>query len=126
MKTSEALFELFPAEKDIPDEFRLPAPIRQRTYLVNGELRTWNGNYHTVLSPVCVKRPGGDVRQLEIGSVPMCGEPESDDALDAAVAAYDSGRGEWPTMSVAERIGCIEDFTKQMVAQRRQVSHLIM
>ena len=29
-------------------------------------------------------------------------------------------------MSVPERIGCIEEFTEQMVAQRRQIVHLIM
>jgi len=123
---SETLKQLFPLEKDIPEKYRLLSPIRQRTYLLNGELKTWNGGYHTVLSPVCVRSPDGEVQQLEIGSVPMVGEAESDEALDAAVAAYDNGRGAWPTMSVAERIECIEEFTKQMVAQRRQVVHLIM
>jgi aldehyde dehydrogenase (NAD+) len=54
------------------------------------------------------------------------GEAESDAALDAAVAAYDSGRGEWPTMSVAERIGRMQEFTKQMQAKRREVVRLIM
>lgn len=34
-------------------------------------------------------------------------------ALDAAVHAFDNGRGEWPTMSVADRIICVENFTKK-------------
>ncbi|MDH8650067.1 aldehyde dehydrogenase family protein, partial [Klebsiella pneumoniae] len=54
------------------------------------------------------------------------GIPEAKVALDAAVAAYDSGRGEWPTMTVAQRIGCMQDFTRQMVARREQIVNLIM
>ena len=54
------------------------------------------------------------------------GEAESDAALDAAVAAYDSGRGAWPTMPVAERIACMHDFVRQMVAQRQPIVSLIM
>ncbi|MBX4144849.1 aldehyde dehydrogenase family protein, partial [Ralstonia pickettii] len=49
------------------------------------------------------------------------GEP-----LDAAVRAYDSGRGEWPTMKVEQRIACMQDFIKRMVAQRELVVNLIM
>ena len=54
------------------------------------------------------------------------GEAESDAALDAAVAAYDNGRGAWPTMTVAERIAAMQDFTRQMVAKRAEVVRLIM
>src|SRR5437667_4598608 len=126
MIDSGTLKQLFPLGSEIPEENRLLSPISQRTYLVNGELKTWNGDCQTVFSPVCVKLPNGELQQVGVGSVPMVGEAESDEALDAAVAAYDNGRGAWPTMSVAERIECIEEFTKQMVAQRYQVVHLIM
>src|SRR5438132_4304046 len=126
MITSETLAKLFPLERDIPAEHRLAAPIQQRTWLVNGQLRTWNGTCKTVLSPVCVRSPGNELKQLEIGSYPVMGETQSDEALDAAVAAYDNGRGEWPTMPVADRIDCMQDFVKQMVAQLRAVSRLIM
>ncbi len=126
MVTSETLAKLFPLERDIPAEHRLAAPIQQRTWLVNGQLRTWNGTCKTVLSPVCVRSPGNELKQLEIGSYPVMGETQSDEALDAAVAAYDSGRGEWPTMPVADRIDCMQDFVKQMMAQRRAVTQLIM
>ena len=126
MVTSETLGKLFPPEAEIPAEYRLAAPIQQRTWLVNGELRTWNGTSKTVLSPVCVRSPGNELKQLEIGSYPVMGETQSDEALDAAVAAYDNGRGEWPTMPVADRIDCMQDFVKQMIAQRRTVTQLIM
>ncbi|TMH67354.1 MAG: NADP-dependent glyceraldehyde-3-phosphate dehydrogenase [Betaproteobacteria bacterium] len=126
MITSETLAKLFPLERDIPAEHRLAAPIQQRTWLVNGQLGTWNGTCKTVLSPVCVRSSGNELKQLEIGSYPVMGETQSDEALDAAVAAYDNGRGEWPTMPVADRIDCMQDFVKQMMAQRRAVTQLIM
>jgi len=126
MITSETLAKLFPLERDIPAEHRLAAPIQQRTWLVNGELRTWQGTCKTVLSPVCVSSPGNELKQIEIGSYPVMSETQSDEALDAAVAAYDNGRGEWPTMPVADRIDCMQDFVKQMMAQRRTVTQLIM
>ena len=64
--------------------------------------------------------------QVEIGSYPHGGVAEADEALAAAVAAYDNGRGEWPTMTVAERIACMQDFTKKMVAARGEVVQLLM
>ncbi|RJG03629.1 NADP-dependent glyceraldehyde-3-phosphate dehydrogenase [Noviherbaspirillum sedimenti] len=126
MKNQRELLTLFPAQHEIPDAHRLPAPLRQRTYLVNGELKTWDGEVQRVLSPVCVRSADGELEQIEIGSYPMHDEAASDAALDAAVNAYDNGRGEWPTMSVAQRIDCIENFTRQMVAQRQRIVQLIM
>ena len=126
MMTAEDLQRRFPGASDIPPEHRLASPIHQRTYLVGGEFRAWDGECKTVLSPICVRQPDGTVRQLEIGSYPVMGEAQSDAALDAAVAAYDNGRGAWPTMTVAERIGCMHDFVNRMVAQRQRIVSLIM
>ena len=122
----DTLKKLFPREGEIPPEHRLAKPIHQRANLINGELVTWSGQCKTVLSPVCVRISDDELKQVEIGSYPVMGEAESDAALDAAVAAYDNGRGEWPTMRVAKRIECMEDFVKQMVAVRQEVSRLIM
>ena len=126
MVTSESLCQLFPKADAIPAEQRLASSIHQTTWLVGGEVREWSGKRKVVQSPVCVRLPDGTKQQIEIGSYPVMGEAESDEALDAAVAAYDNGRGEWPTMPVADRIDCMQDFVKQMVAQRRPVSRLIM
>ncbi len=126
MRNTENLKQLFPGPGEIPLGHRLASPIHQRTYLVDGEFRIWNGACKTVLSPICEQQPDGTVQQLEIGSYPVMGEAESDAALDAAVAAYDSGRGEWPTMPVAGRIACMQDFVRQMVAQRQTIVSLIM
>jgi glyceraldehyde-3-phosphate dehydrogenase (NADP+) len=126
MTTAENLKQRFPSPREIPQEHRLVSPIHQRTYLVGGEILKWDGACKTVLSPVCTRTADGEVRQVEIGSYPVMGEAQSDSALDAAVAAYDNGRGQWPTMTVAERIACMQDFVRQMVAQRATIVRLIM
>ena len=121
-----ALDALFPFLEAIPQAHRLPEPIHQRSHLLGGEIRTWDGAVKTVLSPICVRDADGALSQCVIGSYPVMGEAGSDAALDAAVAAYNQGRGEWPTMRVAERIACMLDFVRQMVAQRSRVVNLIM
>ena len=46
--------------------------------------------------------------------------------LNAAVRAWDYGRGEWPTMSVATRIAAVEMFAAEMSTVRREVVNLLM
>jgi glyceraldehyde-3-phosphate dehydrogenase (NADP+) len=125
MLTSQQLKELFPEESRLKD-CDVPPPLHQRETLVNGELRPWTGSVETVRSAICVRKADGSLDQVELGSHPIGGVPEAQVALDAAVAAYDNGRGEWPTMTVAQRIACMQDFTRQMVARREQIVSLIM
>ncbi|SOD12224.1 NADP-dependent glyceraldehyde-3-phosphate dehydrogenase [Pedobacter xixiisoli] len=119
------LENLFPLEADIPEAYALEGPLDQRSYLSNGDMLTWSGDVHTVLSPICIKTAKGLERKL-IGTYPLCGEKEAQIALDAAVAAYNNGRGEWPTMSVAQRIECVEKFTRDIIAKKDEVVKLIM
>ena len=124
--TSEQLGELFPASADIPPEQRPPGPLHQSHYLIDGELLRWDGPVHKVLSAVCVRDADGRLAQVELGSCPQGGEAEAEAALAAAVKAYDNGRGPWPTMSVAERIACMQAFAKAMQARREEVVRLLM
>ncbi|QQT26969.1 NADP-dependent glyceraldehyde-3-phosphate dehydrogenase [Sphingobacterium spiritivorum] len=119
------LEDIFLQEEDIPDEYALHEQIDQREYLSNGEMKAWNGPVNEVFSPICVKTKDG-LQRKRIGSFPVCTEKESQEALDAAVAAYDNGRGQWPTMSVADRITCVENFTHKMIEQKNIVVKLIM
>ena len=122
----ERLRALFPRETDVPEDCRLPAPLHQRTLLFNGALHPWKGRTRPVLSPVHVVLPDGSLSPVELGSVPETGAGEADAALAAAARAWDNGRGVWPTLPVAERIGCVEGFTNQLAALRREIVHLIM
>ena len=121
-----ALLALFPATGAVPEASRLVAPLHQSTILVNGELREWAGATHSVTSPVCERGADGSVTPVLLGSYPVTTEAESREALAAAVAAYDNGRGGWPTMSVAKRIAHVEDFTRRMVAKRADIVRLIL
>jgi aldehyde dehydrogenase (NAD+) len=126
MANSDALRQLFPQDGELPADHRPPPPIHQRAYLLNGELKAWDGPVDPVRSPVCVRTADGRLKQVELGSMPSGGEREAEEALEAAVAAYDEGRGHWPTMMVAERIGCLQDFTNQMISRRQEVVDLIV
>lgn len=125
MLFTEQLTQLFVAKDKIPAEFALAAPVDQREYLSDGEMKQWNGAVHTVYSPVCVPTPDG-LQRIAIGSYPVCTEKEAMESLEAAVRAYNNGRGEWPLMSVAERIRCVEQFTYKMVEQKDLVVKLLM
>ena len=123
---SQVLASLFPAnEQAVPAEYRID-PIHQREYLLNGEMRSWNGRVSDVYSPVCYPDANGILQRQLVGSFPVTGPAEALEALEAAVAAYDNGRGEWPQMSVAGRIQCMETFVGKMLEQRKLVINLIM
>lgn len=94
--------------------------------LVGGELKPWDGPVEKVRSAICIRRADGSLEQVELGSYPAGGIAEAEEALAAAVAAYDNGGGEWPTMTVADRIACMQDFTRKMVAGRDEIVKLIM
>ncbi|MFJ4455853.1 NADP-dependent glyceraldehyde-3-phosphate dehydrogenase [Pseudomonas sp. NPDC089392] len=119
------LDSLFPSAENIPETWRLGAPLEQRDYLVNGELRRWDGPLATVRSPVWLKE-GDEERQVILGSAPLLDADTALTALDAAVQAYDKGRGAWPNMRVAERIQHVETFLARMREQRQAVVKLLM
>jgi glyceraldehyde-3-phosphate dehydrogenase (NADP+) len=123
---AEFLKRLFPPAGEIPLEHRPPSPIHQRRVLIDGELKSRDGPGVAVMSPIRVRNAAGRLEQVELGSYPEGSEADADEALAAALGAYDNGRGAWPTMSVAERIGCLQTFTTEMVTRKRDIVRLIM
>jgi len=119
------LENLFPKATDIPKEFDLTQPIEQREYLVNGEMRKWAGKTQDVWSPIYVKTSNG-FEQKRIGSYPITDATDAMEVLYAGVKAYSNGRGEWPSMSVSQRIECVEKFTQKMIQKRDEVVKLLM
>jgi acyl-CoA reductase-like NAD-dependent aldehyde dehydrogenase len=124
MQASE-LEKLFPKAAEIPKEFDLINPIEQREYLVNGEMRQWSGKTQDVWSPIYVKTDKG-FEQKRIGSYPITDATDAMEVLYAGVKAYSNGRGEWPSMSVSQRIECVEKFTQKMIQKRDEVVKLLM
>ncbi|WP_045837353.1 NADP-dependent glyceraldehyde-3-phosphate dehydrogenase [Hyphomicrobium sp. 99] len=125
MVTTDHLRALFPDDAALKAHDP-PSPIDQRNILVDGELKHWPGETVPVRSAVCVRKPDGSLEQIRLGSYPTAGIPEAMEALDAAVEAYDDGRGEWPTMAVAQRIACMQEFTRLMIESRGEIIDLIM
>ncbi len=120
-----SLTQLFPADDQIPVAYRIE-PVHQREYLINGEMRQWDGPTTDVYSQIGVPDADGTIKPRLVGSFPVGTEKEAMEALDAAVAAYDNGRGEWPTMSVAGRIACMDTFVGKMLEQKQRVVSLMM
>ena len=116
---------VFPRATDIPESLLNGSPCIQTGYLVNGEIRVWEGSRQEVLSPVWVVGDTGP-KPFFIGEYPLLTEAEAFQALDAAVAAYDHGRGLWPTLSVAERIDHMERFVFRMIEAKDRVVRFLM
>jgi aldehyde dehydrogenase (NAD+) len=116
----------FPRHQDVPPEHQLTRIVHQRSYLLSGSLVSWNGPIKEVQSPIWLRHEDADPRPVTIGSYPMMGEVESDVVVEAAHAAYDSGRGAWPRMSVALRIEHMERFMRGMAAKRTEIVDLLM
>jgi glyceraldehyde-3-phosphate dehydrogenase (NADP+) len=123
--TKDQLERLFPLEADVPAEFRVDPREYERNYLIGGEIRAWEGPTAEISSPICL-RSGGEPARMTIGHAPAMDEATIMRAVDSAVQAWDNGRGEWPTMSVAGRIERVERFLQIMVSKREEVVRLSM
>lgn len=121
----ETFASLCPTEEEIPEIYRIEQPIRQDFYLIDGELRRWEGPLQQVLSPVQVSRDGKEQRKL-VGEAPLLSVPAALEALEVAVRAYENGRGTWPTMSVGERIRCVTRFAQAVRRERDEIVKLLM
>lgn len=107
----------------IPQEFKINSLNIQDTYLVNGELKKWTGELTPVYSTISST---DKYAPTLLGSVPSMGETEALEVLASASNAYDNGQGLWPTMKVADRIRCMEDFVSKMKTTRTEVIKLLM
>ena len=125
MSLIKKIQNIFPRAADIPEALLNDIPCIQTGYLINGEIIGWEGPRRKVLSPVWL---AGDTepKPFPVGEYPMLTEKEAFQALDAAVAAYDHGRGLWPTLPVAERIGHMQRFVFRMIEEKDRVVRFLM
>ncbi len=117
--------KLFPTADEIPENFRIPKSVEQKEYLINGEIMNWSGPVKDVFSPV-FENKNGELKQVRLGSQPILDRTIALKVLDAAIASYDHGRGEWATMSIKNRIEHMVNFTKRMKEKRNEVVNMIM
>ncbi|MDI6604289.1 MAG: NADP-dependent glyceraldehyde-3-phosphate dehydrogenase [Thermoanaerobacteraceae bacterium] len=125
MNVEENFKDIFPDEKAIPAEFTISSPIIQKEYLLDGKLCQWEGDMQEVYSPIYTKTSQGLSKKF-IGKYPLLTEKEAMEALKSALNAYDEGRGQWPTMAVADRIKHVEEFAFRFKEKKKEVVNLLM
>lgn len=116
---------VFPRTADIPEAMRQPYYADGARYLIDGKVDTWTGPCQEVTSPLCVD-DGAGLAPAKVGHYPLMTSEKAMEALEAACKAYGRGCGEWPTMSVGERIRHLESFIPRMQAVRDEVVRLLM
>lgn len=111
---------------NVPESFQVPLKKNYDNYLLNGELKKWQGKTAEVYSPVYSRNEEGNLGPTLLGTLPVMGEKDALEALDAANEAFSNGTGQWPTMRVEERIACVEKFASLMKTKRDEVVNFIM
>ena len=109
----------------IPVEYQ-PKLTNFNQYLIDGELKTWNGNMADVFSTIRTENQNGEMAPTLLGSVPDMESESALKALESAKKAFDRGKGQWPTMRVRERLNCLERFANKMKLHRAEVVKLLM
>lgn len=108
---------------NIPDEFLIKDLLHQQTYLSNGELITWDGDTDQVFSTISSTK---EYQPTLLGTIPHLNKETALQVLKSSCNAYAKGQGEWPTMKVAQRIACMENFVSQMKTKREEVVKYLM
>jgi glyceraldehyde-3-phosphate dehydrogenase (NADP+) len=116
---------VFPTNADIPESFQMKAAIEQKSYLINGEMRAWHGAFQDVYSPIYIQNEK-ELKPQRLGSFPLLDAEASLEVLESARNAYNLGKGEWPTMTVKQRITHMLQFVKMMKEKRNDVVNLLM
>ena len=110
--------------QNIPEKYTLNSPIHHDTYLIDGKIGKWNGEFTEVISTLLANEK--DDKYITLGDSPKMDKKHALLALEAADKAYSNGTGTWPTMKVYERINCMQKFVDLMVLKRDEVVKLLM
>ena len=110
--------------QNIPEKYRLNFPTHHDTYLIDGKIGKWNGEFTEVISTLLANEE--DDKYITLGDSPKMDKKHALLALEAADKAFSNGTGTWPTMKVYERINCMQKFVDLMVLKRDEVVKLLM
>lgn len=97
--------------------------INGAKFLCNGEVRAWTGKIADVESPIFLE---GTENKIIIGNQARMSPAEALEALDAAVGAWNKGKGEWPQMTLTDRIKCMEAFVAKLKTKRDTIVNVLM
>jgi glyceraldehyde-3-phosphate dehydrogenase (NADP+) len=105
--------------------------LHQKEYLINGQILNWSGESTEVKSPIFTvnsftPQTAMPVCNYTVGSYPKMTSVEALQTLDAAVNAYDKGRGIWPKMTVKQRIEHVVRFAEAMKKEKPTIVELLI
>mmetsp|Transcript_26009 Transcript_26009/g.65622 ORF Transcript_26009/g.65622 Transcript_26009/m.65622 type:complete len:558 (-) Transcript_26009:185-1858(-) len=92
-------------------------------FFVNGEIKPWTGAIQEVYAPIFLE---GTTEKVLIGRQARMTPKESLEALDAAVAAWGKGNGEWAKAPMKARIQAMEKFVKILKTKRDVIVNVLM
>ena len=78
-------------EQEVPESYIVPLKKKYDTYLLNGQIKKWNGKTSEVFSPIYSKDTDGVLKPTLLGTVPLMGEKDAMEALDSANKAFSNG-----------------------------------
>ena len=105
---------------------RIVEKTKSDTYLLNGEIKKWDGPTSNVYSSIQTLDIDGNKTQTLLGSIPDMDGEVALEALESADNAFKRGQGEWPTMKVKDRIKCMTIFVEKMKLSRDRIVELLM
>ena len=105
---------------------RIVEKTNSDTYLLDGEIKKWEGPYSNVYSSIQTFDIDGKKTPTLLGSIPDMDGEVALEALESADNAFKRGQGEWPTMKVKDRIKCMKLFVEKMKLSRDRIVELLM
>ena len=105
---------------------RIVEKTNSDAYLINGEIKKWDGPNSNVYSSIQTFDIDGNKTQTLLGSIPDMDGEVALEALASADNAFKRGQGEWPTMKVKDRIKCMRTFVEKMKLSRDRIVELLM
>ncbi len=114
---------LFPYAAEVPDTVQVDK--RQGRILIGGKIETEGFARKEVPSPCPLRGDGGTLFYPILGETPNVDVAVFSRAVDAAVAAWDKGRGDWPTARMEQRISAVSAFRGRLVKHRESVARFL-
>lgn len=106
----------------IPDYCKKPF-IDGSQILIDGKIEKWTKDMEPVTSPIIDLKTG---KRIVIGEIAKMDESAAVRAAEAAKKAWNNGQGEWPQMSMHDRIKKIEDLVEALKEKRSDIISCLM
>ena len=107
---------------EIPDYCKKPF-VDGSQILYDGKIVKWTKDMEPVTSPIIDLKTG---KRIIIGEIAKMDEEAALRAAEAAKRAWNNGQGEWPQMSMHDRIKKIEDLVEALKEKRGEIISCLM